>query len=326
MTLVMRFVIVIAVLAAGCGKFEDPAIVIDLRPLAMTANPVEQLIPYDPQHPPDPSTIQLAPVTICALVADPGATRQLEYTMTACPESNDDRCPTDEPSFVIGGGTFDDPEDADAPQIPCAQLDPGPSLFAVIHQAVVDDPLKGFDSIDIQVVMSVNAPGATPDQQVWASKAVRFGAQVPADRTPNHNPSVDEIDWLRADTTTGPLTLGRCHDQAAPLEVAAGEQIHLAPVETPGARETYAVPTFDGGEQHITENLSYDWYAGAGKWDSAHTAGPRDPFGNDPPLDTSWTAPAADEIGGGLDVPIYIVQRDERLGEAWYESCVHVHP
>jgi hypothetical protein len=310
--------------ASACGKFEDPAIVIDLRPLAMTADPPEQLIPYDPQHPPDPATIQLAPVEICALIADPGAQRQLDFTMTACPPENNDRCDPTKPSVLVGGGTIDDPEDAATPQPACARLDPSADLFAVVRQAAIDDPLQGFSSIDIMVEMRVNPSGATASEAVYGSKGVRFGAEVPAGRTPNHNPTLTEIDWLKQDATTGPLVLGRCHDQASPLEVAPGEELHLAPVEPPGVRETYVVPTFDGGSQQITENLSYAWLAGDGKWKKASTGGPRDPFGNDPPLDTSWTAPT--DVGAGLDVPIYVVQRDERLGEAWFESCVHVRP
>lgn len=321
----MKRFVVIAALFAGCGKFEDPAIVIDLRPLAMTAEPPEQLIPYDPQHPPDPTTIHLAPFEICALVADPGAQRTLEFTMTACPPQNNDRCDPAKPSVLVGGGTLDDPEDAATPQPACARLDPSAALFAVVKQAAIDDPLQGFSSIDIMVAMRVNPPGGTDSDAVYAAKGVRFGAQVPANRTPNQNPTLTEIDWLRSDGSTGPLVLGRCHDQASPLEVAAGEELALTPVEPAGARETYVVPTFDGGSQQITENLTYAWLAGDGKWKRSTTGGPRDAFGNDPPLDTAWTAPTED-VGGGLDVPIYVVQRDERLGEAWYESCVHVHP
>jgi hypothetical protein len=56
------------------------------------------------------------------------------------------------------------------------------------------------------------------------------------------------------------------------------------------------------------------------------TGGPRDLAGNQAPLFTDWGAPRAEDIGEGLDVPIYLVQRDERLGATWYETCVHVVP
>jgi hypothetical protein len=315
-----------AVLAAGCGSFEDPAIVIDLRVLGMSADPPEQLVPYDPANPPDPSTIQLDPVEICALIAEPGVDRPLDYVMTACPPTGDGRCDPTEPGIAVGGGTIDDPETAAAPQVACAQLDPSTDLFAVITQAIKDDPLAGFDHVDIQVVMRVNPVGATPDEAIWATKAVRFGAQVPAERQPNHNPTLTELDGTTPDGTVAALAPGRCVDQAAPVEVGPGEDLAILPVEPAGAREDYVVPTFDGGEQHLTENLSYEWLAGAGKWKRSSTGGPTDPFGNDPQLDTVWTAPAAADVGDGLDVSLWVIQRDERLGEAWSESCVHVHP
>jgi hypothetical protein len=323
---VKRFIL-IAVLLAGCGKFQDPAIVIDLRTLSMVAQPPEQLVPYTPGKLPDPSMIHLSPVQICGLVADPGAERSLDYVMTACPPQNQDRCDPSVASFMIGGGTIDDPETSPTPQYPCATMDPGADLFNVVEAAAIADPFHGFDSIDIMVEMVVYPQGATPDEAIYAAKGVRFGQTLPAGRTPNQNPTLTEIDVARMDGSKGVLPLGRCIDQMAPLDVAAGETIDLTPLEPPGARETYVVPTFDGGSQTITENLSYDWFAGAGKFSDGSTGGPIDAFGNMPPLDSKWTAPTdPKDVGNGVDLSLYIVQRDERLGEAWYESCVHVHP
>src|SRR5262249_18781507 len=122
-------------LAAGCGKFEDPAIVIDLRTLAMVAEPPEQLIPFTPTMPPNPADIHLAPIQICALVADPGAQRMLDFEMDACPPTNDDRCDPAQPIALVGGGTIDDPEDAATPQPACATLDPGLNLLDVVKQS-----------------------------------------------------------------------------------------------------------------------------------------------------------------------------------------------
>jgi hypothetical protein len=326
----MRALLVVLVLAGGCGSFEDPAIVIDLRPLAMVADPPEQLIPFDPNHPPDPSSIHLVPIQICAHVADPGAHRKLDFTMTACPPATGERCDPDDPSVLVGGGTIDDPEDAPTPQPACAQLDPSADLVAVVRQTVQDDPLQGFAQVDIQVVMSVGPQGGAPSEAVWASKRVRFGAQLPADRTPNHNPTLSAIQWELASAPAPEphvLSFGRCIDGPPAIELAAGDTVHLTPVEPAGAREAYVVPTFDGSERAFVENLGYDWMAGAGSWEKDATGGAKDPVGNDPPLDTHWHAPRAKDVGpGGLDVPLYIVQRDERGGQAWYQTCVHVHP
>jgi hypothetical protein len=291
----------------------------------MAAEPPEQLVPFDPSQPLDPTQIHLAPVMMTALVADPGASRNLDYTMTACPPENDGRCDPSKPSVLVGGGTIFDPETADFDTTPYAMLSPGPDLLAVIEQAAKDDPLHGFSSIDIMVEMRVNPPGATDAEAVYATKGVRFGTTTPPGRTPNHNPTATiEIDPDNGDARQ-PWVDGRCveHDTTPFPIVAPGAKLHFYPDEPPGARETYVVPTFDGGSLQITENLSYTWFAGDGTWEAQTSGGPRDAFGNDPALGNHWTAPS-DQVE--QYVPIYVVQRDERLGEAWFESCVHVRP
>ncbi|HTJ47168.1 MAG TPA: hypothetical protein VL463_33935 [Kofleriaceae bacterium] len=322
----MKKILLLSLLLGACGKFEDPTIVIDLRVLGMVAYPPEQLVPYDPNNPPDPSTIHLEHVYIGALVADPGASRALEYTMTACPPASGDRCDPSEPSVVIGGGTIEDPDETG--QQPDAIMEPSPQLFAVIEQAAKDDPLKGFSGIDIMIEMRVNPHGATEEQAVYGTKGVRFGAQVPADRTPNQNPSATFEIRSEPDDGNAPRTLSNapCAARAdvQPMDLAAGESLRFQPMEPPGARETYVVPTFDGGSLTLTENLSYAWFTGeGGSWDSGSTGGPRDAFGNDPPLSNVFTA---DRVTTERFVPIYIVQRDERLGQMFYVDCLRIHP
>jgi len=76
----------------------------------------------------------------------------------------------------------------------------------------------------------------------------------------------------------------------------------------------------------FTEALTYQWLATAGKFSDSSTGGGHDPFGNLLPVKTEWTAPSAKGLDGPTDVSIWIVQRDERLGLAWYEACVRVVP
>jgi hypothetical protein len=76
----------------------------------------------------------------------------------------------------------------------------------------------------------------------------------------------------------------------------------------------------------FTESLTYQWLASAGHFSAGTTGGTRDAFGNPPPLFTDWTAPAAKDLDGPTDVSFWFVQRDERLGLAWYEACVRVVP
>lgn len=312
-------------LLGACGTFEDPAIVIDLRLLATTASPPEQLIPIDPANPPDPSTIELAPVQLCSLIAEPGVARGLEFQMVACPPTDDGRCADGDPQVVVGGGVIDDPETAATPQLACAQLGAGADVKNVLRQTIQNDVLGGFDHVDIQVVIRVQPTGVPATEAIFGTKAVRYGAKIPAERTPNQNPTIDRFDAATGGATA-PLVLGRCVDQAAPLTVSPGAEITLTPIEPPGAREDYLVPTFDGGARMLHENLAYQWLAGDGSFSRGSTGGPKDGVGNEPPLDTTWTAPAAAAVGAGLDVPLWIVQRDERLGLAWYESCVRIRP
>jgi hypothetical protein len=79
------------------------------------------------------------------------------------------------------------------------------------------------------------------------------------------------------------------------------------------------------GEQ-FTESLTYQWLASAGDIDGG-SGGPRDPTtGNPAPLFSDFRAPPADELLGPTDISIWVVQRDERLGARWYETCVRVIP
>src|SRR5262249_22915272 len=112
--------------------------------------------------------------------------------------------------------------------------------------------------------------------------------------------------------------------QTNPFTLAPGTQIILTPVETNGARETYVIPTLDGGSEMFTESLTYQWVATAGKFSTGTTGGPRDPFGNPAPLSTRWTAPKG--VTGRTEISMWVVQRDERFGVAWYERCIVVEP
>jgi hypothetical protein len=312
------------VVLAGCGSFEDPQIVIDLRVLAMTAEPPEQVVPFDPQQPPtDPEALGLVDATVCSLIADPGANRRLSWTMTVCAPTDEARCDQPErPWFELGHGTIDDPETAATAQPACATLPADPALLLVIEDAISLDSLAGFGGVDVLVELAVT-PADDPDATVYAGKRVRYAPLVPADRVANHNPTLERIDVLVEGGDPMPLTLGRCAERTDPLRIAPGATLPLAPIEPAGVREDYVVPTFDGGERRFTEAPSYQWLASAGSWRRGSTGGPRDASGTFPPLDNTWTAP---DVDTDTDVSLWLVQRDERLGAAWFESCVRVTP
>lgn len=315
--------------AAGCDPdFEEETEVIDLRPLALTATPPEQVLDIDLTAMPDPQAIlaQLVPVDICALSGDP-LDRAVQWSFTVCVEDDDVRCDADRPQIQLAATVTPDPETAmPRPQM-CARLQPDLSLLAVLQSAIDADPLSGFSGIDVLVQWRLRAEG---NPEVVAGKRIRFAARVPAERVANNNPTVTGftavIERASGEQQELPLPLGRCVDQVAPITLAPGEELRITPVEPDGLREDYVLPTFDGMIRRFTETIQYQWLTTSGSFSRGTSGGKRDAFGNLPELDSTYRARNARDLTGPVDAAVWIVQRDERLGEAWFESCVRVAP
>lgn len=314
---------------AACASFEDPDVVLDLRVLAMRASVPDQVIDVDladPAGPPDPIELlgQLVPSEMCALVADPAHERRIRWSMTLCVLNSDQLC-SSEARRVLASGIAEDPELArPAPRL-CATIVPDGNLLGVLLEALEDDALAGLGGIDYGVSLAVGAEGDDPALDQLAGKRMRVAPRIPAARSANNNPTLRRI----AATIEGRDVLlpeGRCVDQDAPAELRPGQTMRLTPLEPEGVREVYVVPRLDGEQQTFTETLTYQWLASAGGFSSGSTGGPRDVAGNPAPLFTDYRAPAARDLTGPTDVQIWTVQRDERLGATWYESCVRVVP
>jgi hypothetical protein len=315
-------------LAPACTDFEDPAVVIDMRVLGMRAEPPEIVTPYDPENPTAVDIDDIGAVEVCALVADPTESRALRFSMALCPPTSSGRCGGDLPVFAMGEGEVEDPERSAEPIRMCAEIDPSPDLLLVLSEAVSADDLAGFGGISAQVALRVTPEGG--GDTLFAFKRVRYSPQLPDERTPNANPTVDGFIGLREPTGERgldfPIPLGRC-GEVEPFPVSPGERVTLLPDEAEGARERYVVPTFDGGVRSFTENLTYQWHATEGDWSPFESGGTIDVAGNEPPIDSTWTAPSdRDIVGDGIDVRMWIVQRDERGGQAWYDTCARVVP
>ena len=325
----MRIVALAALAAIGCGEFEDPEIVLDLRILGISATPPEIVSPVDPD---DPANVDLASIEdarVCALVADPADSRRLGWTMTACPPTDSGRCDEpDKPSTVIGEGTIDDPESGETPppgsEI-CGVLAADGNLIAILMESFSADDLLGFGGISAQIELRVEPEGG--GEAIFGSKRMRYAPQIPADRVANTNPVVAAFTGtFTADETEIELPPGRCAG-VTPVEIAAGAEIKLEPVEPEGVREDYVLPTIDGDRVELTENITYRWHSTAGSWQRHTSGGPIDPFGNEPQLFSRWTAPDDPEVvGDGIEVELWIVYGDERGGGGWFQSCFAVVP
>lgn len=323
------------VLATGCGEFETRSIILDLRIMAVNVEPPEVVVPIDiealPEVIDDPAAlaeiladIELPDVEVCALVGDPADSRALDFTMSACALNSHKRCDEpDRPVYDFASGTVEDPEEASAPVSICGTLSPSLDLFLVLQEVLQSDSLSGLSGLQMQIQFTVRGSGAPMSEAEYAAKIMVYSVDYPVGKLANGNPQLDAIGREFAADQFAGMPFGRCPD-VGPFPLAPGETIILEPIEPPGTREDYVVPTFDGGIREFTENLTYSWYATDGRFNREVTGGPRDPAGNLAEVQSEWTAPT--DVDAIRDVSLWLVQRDERGGLSWYESCVRVDP
>jgi hypothetical protein len=349
----------VALLAlAGCGSFETRSIVLDLRMLSLVVTPPEVLIPLDADT--DLMDLPQVDVEVCALIADPADARELDYRMIACwPNVETLRCDDPARAKVLLTGTpgspfvrVPDPETAGEPVRVCATMSSNAVLPVLIldqidllgsYEDVAAQVVANGGNLDVQIEVVVRGADQGQDDLQYGSKRMRYAVPLCEDRQANRNPGIVTLQASVGGAEPAPMPVGRCIDMASPLVVGPGDEIELEPIELElehddepddgnmrkpsGSREKYCVPTFDGGSENFIENLTYTWYATHGGWEPEETGGPRDIADNEPEYQSTWTAPRnPDVIGAGLDVPVWVVQRDERGGQSWIESCVRVLP
>jgi len=319
----------LALALVGCGSFEDPDIVLDLRVLAMQASVPEQIVDIDITNPMPPTNLldQLVPTDVCVLVSDRNFERRIRWSMSLCNLDNDERCPDGAPKSVLGSGLWDDPDLALAPPQLCATVPVDGNLLGVILDSYNNDPYRGLGGVYYGVSLVAGGEDADPALDLYAAKNLRVQPRIPPELQANNNPSLAAVEVrLAEDQNFQPLSLTRCIDQTDAIVVAPDQRIRFSPIEPDGVREQYVVPTLDGMSRTFKESPTYQWLASAGRFSAGSTGGPRDPFGNPATLFTDWTAPAAKDLDGPIDVSFWFIQRDERLGVQWYEACVVVAP
>lgn len=316
-----------ALAAAACGSFPDEDIVVDTRVLAMASSLPEQVVEIDFEDPPDAGELleQLVPSEMCALVADPGHERRLRWSMTLCVLDSDQLCASDARLRLVSA-IAEDPETAGTAPRLCATVQPDGNLLAVLLESLEGDQLAALVGVEYGISLAVGGEDADPKLDELAGKRMRVAPKVPDARRANVNPTLLHVEGAIDGGEAFPIAAGRCADQPQPTELRPGQVLKLTPVEAPDAREVYVVPRLDGQQQSFTESLTYQWLASAGRFSSGSTGGPRDVAGNPAPLFTEYRSPAAKDLEGPTDVQLWIVQRDERLGAAWYEGCVRVVP
>jgi len=215
----------------GCSDFEKPQIVIDLRPLAIVANPSEVVLDVDLDAPNIIESVDLSDlvnVELCGLIADPAADRRINYRFTACEPTRSFRCDEpDDPDDIkieFGSGSIDDPETSATEQPMCSTLQVTPVLESLLMKMVEQDPRRIVEGVDVQIELRVETEG--PDPEIaYARKSARYSARLPIDRVANLNPTVDAFMVTREDGSEETLPLGRCVDVAEPLRIGVGETV-----------------------------------------------------------------------------------------------------
>jgi len=320
------------VLVAACGKFEDPAVVLDLRPIAMKADIPEQVVTVDLTKPlrPDQILVQLVDANVSVLLSDRNFDRGIRWSAELCNMTEDLRCDHETPYEELGSGVWPDPDTSPPPMI---TVPADSNLLGILLEELNDDTLHGLGGLTYGVSLRIGGEDADPSLDQYAAKALMVSPAIPAGRTPNQNPHIDHIDaTIGGDTGTTVVSIpveqapGRCGIDPPSLVMPAATKLRLEPIELPDTRETYTVPTIDGMTRTFTEAVTYQWLDTGGKLSDATTGGGHDTFGNLMPVHTTWTSPAAKDLDPSGDVQFWIIVRDERLGVTWYEACVQVVP
>lgn len=318
------------VLVAGCASFEDPTIVLDLRVLGVETTPPEQVLDVAPDRPPtiEELLVQLRPIRVRALIAEPDRVGSLEWTMTACLLDEGSRCRPDSLAIDFAGGVLADPETyflgnpcSDEPAADggtvCGVLVPDNRFVQMLAQAIEDDIARGLGGIDIGIVLRVSTDTGPP-REVFAAKHVRFAPRIPTERSANHNPSIRSLLLGRGGFGSA-INKSHCMDRGAVDVVDVEQRVTLFPEAADGDKEQYVLPTLDGESIRLTEYLTYQWIATGGDFVDDVTGGPPDVFGNIKLDGTEWQAPSTPGF-----VTIWVIQRDPRYGVRWRQACIKV--
>lgn len=313
----LLFLLGLALLAAAaCGSLDSADHVHDLRMLGIRAEPPEQvfalpisldagpsLIEADGGISPDVAlalaSIQVQPVTVRALVADPdGGGRNIHYQFAVCDALSGDggRCDLSQPNaYAFKEGDY-------APDAGWAELSatftPKLSLLAAAVQA---DPYHGFGFLPLPVQLIVHAG----DEEVVGFKRVLFTVSFQGEPTPtpNQNPFIPAV-FLDGDVwsaTVPPVLADRCAHA-------------IAPVVVDGGQETYSRQKFDGSSIQFRESWRYNFFATGGGFTAAATGGAGGILGTPQPTDTTWQPDDGEAPG---EVTYFLVVRDGRGGEGW---------
>jgi hypothetical protein len=267
--------------AAACTTFPDVSAVVDLRVLAVEADPPDVFLkitglPADPTQPIDPRALGIDPASIptihlTPLLVEPpdaaAAGRQVTYALSACPNNPYGAAP---PGSVMGGGM--DPGGGanntvgstlcDDARVRLSPIPPTLDLFANGATADVqlspDDLLTAFKSdvyldqyghphggFDLGMPLNFQVTATDGVQMVKAVKRVVFWAQTWPDQKLNQIPTIPSVSLFqhREASTFELMDPAGTLDPKAPAHAAFADGLWLLPTYVDGVTAEMYAPT-----------------------------------------------------------------------------------
>ena len=281
--------LVLAVLAACTPDFQSQSQVVDLRVLAVQAEPPEA------QFDPEAGTVD--PVKLTILAVD-GARRDAGATLTAriCAATDSGLC--DEGPSLPADTLTRDGGDLFSTTLTLPQ--------AVVAEAADASDLRGFDGVRVQYSFSIDDGDDAGPQT--GEKVIVYSEKIDAGLLghPNKNPVLAGARFTQPDGGAAQQVLDG-QPLSAPAEVALG----LTPVLPRDQIETYQTFDLRGNLITLPEFPAYSFYTtGNAEFDNDTASEPVDGGAAPPQGLTRFTAHA----GAGT---LWIVVRDGRGGESF---------
>jgi hypothetical protein len=332
-TNLLRPLVTFALLLAGCTpKFENATTLVDLRLLAVQAEPPEVLIDIQTVAATGTLPEPLPEISLVPLIVDPnGGGRPVSLKVAICPNRTDESfgsnqmrggrvsdtvgdSPCGEGALVIADATAVAGPDGVVP----FRTSFTPTLPFLIAAAEAD-PLGIELGLPITVTFTVRAG----EESVIAVKRLLFSPRLTPAQTPNRNPIVTKFLW-RSGREEPPKEV----DPNLPPVVARGGRlrIRVAPAEA----ESYPARNFSAAERRFyteqipEETLRYHFFTTRGVFTPASVNNDPSPLRTNPTvnLETTYEAPA--DVPGPYTAEVFVVVRDERGGASWARTLIRV--
>jgi len=321
-----------AALGGGCSSFQDESTLIDLRILAIKADPAEIYV--------DPSKLatQTAPFesTFTALVVDPkGNGRAISYDVLACPRDIDTVTAATGHNGVICAhnvpGQTPSSYEVISPDTPSLTTDPGPEHDISFDFSVPPSLLEVAFGVDPYAAMGFQLPVvvqmelAAGSESIVTTKRMIFSQQLP-DRpaqAPNQNPTIMTMTIYPArDANADPISPVPL-DPGTPVPIRLGSQMWFEPGGAIAEAYSTRSLTRDNPPQVVTtdvpaETLRYAFFSTAGTFTPVETSTATPPIFTSPDrihIESQYTAPTT--MPDNPNLTVWFVVRDERGGASW---------